>query len=759
MTDEELERILDPVREYHKALQVTPNTVLAAHLRALGVHPVGDTWRAAKALMDRGVPIDDAARIAVRSSPHADDEDAFVPTESLSESEHEEVEQAGNSISRTRQGAPTGQSVEIYTQQRSSEPVELNAPSEHFGAPPTRSTNRLHRRSHFQQPDLDGRRMNWFPKVFGPGDIDGKGASRLLGTPNVPLSTVLVRETAQNSWDARIGTMPVTFALHLRRLNDVERRVLREQVFTGAATGLTLLRALEEPGLRVLEVSDRGTKGLGGPTQNDVEPPLGAATDYIDLILNIGAPRDVHLGAGTYGFGKTISYRVSRAGTILIWSRSVEEGKVEDRLIGSAIGESFALDGKRHTGRHWWGDPRGDHRIDPWRGVEAAAMGRGVFDAAFRGDETGTSIMIIDPDLGGEDDAEDIERLADAIMWNLWPKLLPDTRGDQPMHIELYADGHRVPLPSVTEHPILAGHAEALQLARATQNGDTFSPRFNTKVHEVWCLRPKTLVGHLGITRYPRTEDVVDGRMRDTIPVTSPSSHVAWMRHDAELVVRYDERPRLDSENLQWAGVFKPVGEHDDAFASAEPPAHDDWVAASIEDKHNRRIVNVALRRIGELIGTELAPPSAAQDGNKPARSVAVLADSLSRLIGATPGSKAERRPTQRSSASRPRKPQAQIIRWQRGEVVDGYRTIALLVGVKNATDRVSVTADVGVATDGARMHEPEFVDVLGWKDALDSEATTLDATFEPNDQRWLVIRAAAGVGVDASVSCTEVQS
>ncbi|OLT39250.1 hypothetical protein BJF86_09565 [Serinicoccus sp. CNJ-927] len=216
-----------------------------------------------------------------------------------------------------------------------------------------------------------------------------------------------MRETAQNSWDARTGSQSVTFALHLRTLSERERQVLADRIFTGQATGLGLREALASSSVRVLEISDRGTKGLGGPIRNDLEIPEGMPSNFIDLIMNIGAPREVHLSGGTYGFGKTITYRCSRVGTVLFWSRSMEGDEVEDRLIGSAFGDNFNANGKRHTGRHWWGTVCEDGaRVEPWTGNDARAMAEGVFDASFTDHETGTSLMIINPDLGGETSGE-----------------------------------------------------------------------------------------------------------------------------------------------------------------------------------------------------------------------------------------------------------------------------------------------------------------------------------------------------------------
>jgi hypothetical protein len=203
---------------------------------------------------------------------------------------------------------------------------------------------------------FEGCSLGWFPKQFSPGDIDGVGAKRLLGTPKIDSAGVLVREMGQNSWDARRKSPSIDFILNLRLLRGPVMETLRRRIFTGDPPKTGLAELLRNDEIWALEVSDRKTVGLGGPIRNDLAVDPGMDTDFIDLVFNIGAPRDAYLGGGTYGFGKTISYVASSVGTVLIWSRCEGSSGLEHRLIGSAIGEGFNLRGLRFTGRHWWGN-------------------------------------------------------------------------------------------------------------------------------------------------------------------------------------------------------------------------------------------------------------------------------------------------------------------------------------------------------------------------------------------------------------------
>lgn len=772
MTSNDLKRAVEPVRSYHHATEPTVNTVLAAYLRSQGMPANGAAWAVAKKALGDG--LDFVSAVAVAAGSLSDQrrvsDSPTAPAEHRTQTSGATVwrpplSPETNHAPRTPPTAPqAGPSPGLTSpNQVTALPGRPAPPAEGdrsaLGRPPSAGAPaQPSMRLRGDSSGLTGEplpTLEWFPKVYGPGDIDGTGTSKLLGTPHVPLSTVLVRETAQNSWDARLGTgAPVHFSLHLRRLSDTERHALASHVLTGDGPKLGLSEALQRPDLWVLEVSDRGTKGLGGPVRNDEEPELGVPTNYIDLVLNVGAPRDVHLGGGTYGFGKTVSYRVSGSGSVVIWSRSREgaEGEIEDRLIGSAIGSSFARSGLRYTGRHWWGVVKDNNqRVEPVVGKAAAALASRVFQSTFNDAQTGTSLMIVDPDLGGENRSEDAQRLADAVLWNLWPKMVKDHDGAVPMNIELLFDGTPFPLPDIESHPAISGYVDCLQLVRATQQEFTYTPRFNTEVFEIRSHRPIELLGHLAISRYsfdPRATTPTE-----IAPYVADSSHVALMRNEAELVVKYDQGPSLDTEGLQWAGVFKPTADVDDAFASAEPPAHDDWIPNAIEERADKLRVNVGLRRVREQVKEFLAPAAAQDRDGGPRRSTAALADSLSRLVGGVRGSAPSQRKASTSRKSSP-KATAKILQVVRGEAVDGWRELLIRVSVNDAEKPVTVVAKAGIGVEGTVIEDDSQVEVLGWSSSGEEGVLDADAPQLRNqDEAWLLIRARHDVAVEIDLN------
>lgn len=466
----------------------------------------------------------------------------------------------------------------------------------------------------------------WTPKPFGPGDIDGEGVGKLLGQPNLDRANLLVRETAQNSWDARTPGITPLFEMNLRRLDPGTTSILRHHVLPGDATGLDLDVTLAKSSVRVLEVADRGTKGLAGPIRNDIATPAHTPTNFIDFVLSIGAPKEGEGDGGTYGFGKTASYGASRCGTVLIWTRVLTPEGLEERLIGSAIGPSFTHSGKRYTGRHWWSAPCEStmfaDRTAPLVGGLAGRLARSVFHRHFEGDETGTSLLIIDP-IGEHDDAPLVEAWRVAIVRNLWPKLIEGQEHQRSMDIRLLMHGSPVPLLGGGTRAVRDAKARCLAAIRRAQLGDAPDDPL-IELREIWCGRPKQLLGHLALTR-----------MHPVPPAQAELvSTVTYMRSRAELIVKAEAFGKSSDNLMDWVGVFKPVSALDETFSRAEPPAHDNWSFEGFPARsHERTFVKIAMQRIRETINTFINPTPAVVGGGSQV-STAQIAAELGGLTG-----------------------------------------------------------------------------------------------------------------------------
>jgi hypothetical protein len=444
----------------------------------------------------------------------------------------------------------------------------------------------------------------WYSQPFPPaGSISAEGIKRTLGKPPIPWPAILVRESAQNSWDARLGNRPVNFSLDLAIVSPQHANAWRSLLLEGAphSDKFPLRRSLRgrewhSAIIRTLTVSDRGTKGLGGPTRADTARG-GERRDWVSFVLNVGDPPDTKNGGGTYGYGKGILYQTSKAGTIIVHTRTETSAGLQNRLIGICLGESMELgeaaEKRPYTGRHWWGNVEATH-VEPLVGDEATEVAATLGLRPFRSDESGTDVVIIDPDFGDDSDEETARYLADSIAWNLWPIML-EQRGDERLIAEVRHGGVTVPVPVPEKTRGLRTFVAAY---RRLGSGDG--------VHTLSCGNPKRQLGRLSLERQLSPAYEPPPAAQD-LGITNAPHHVCLLR-SPELVVNYHAGPEPISANLAYAGVFRAFDDMDRTYAAAEPPTHDAWVFAQL-DGAERTFVRTTFARLKERLA-EFAKPA-----------------------------------------------------------------------------------------------------------------------------------------------------
>ncbi|ODU04062.1 MAG: hypothetical protein ABS81_11820 [Pseudonocardia sp. SCN 72-86] len=325
----------------------------------------------------------------------------------------------------------------------------------------------------------------------------------------------------------------------------------------------------------------------------------------MSFVLNVGEKRDTEYGGGTYGYGKAVLYRLSKVGTILVYTRTEEPGVgLESRLIGIAMRSSF--DGREQptdaprpfTGRHWWGDVQQNH-VEPLRGGEADNIARSLGLTPFADDESGTTLIVLDPDLDEFDSVDAAARhLADTLAWQLWPIMLPE-RGADRLVAEVRAGGTTFSVPDPADTYPLEMFVAAYRKQR-DGNGVVLE-----------CKSPRQ---HLG--RFAVQEEYVLPMAKDSAPlaavyagVPGDPHHVCLMR-SPELVVRYHEQTEPSSASRAYAGVFRADDALDETYAAAEPPTHDQWVPDQLAGR-DKTFVRVTFTRIKEELAHYRTSPVA----------------------------------------------------------------------------------------------------------------------------------------------------
>ncbi|MEV6649974.1 hypothetical protein [Streptomyces sp. NPDC051219] len=465
----------------------------------------------------------------------------------------------------------------------------------------------------------------WLSEPYAPGGGGtAEGALKNLdGTELDPL-TLLVRESAQNSWDARAGDGPVDYRVELRTLGPGEAPVWRDLLTAGAPPlrHLKLRASLARPSLRVLTVTDTGTRGLGGPTRADVAIP--GQSDFASFVRKTGSSSKVNGRGGTYGFGKAVFHLLSASHTVLVHTRCRIDDRLETRLIGWAVHESYTVDvddgTKTFTGRHYWGTVH-DGYVEPLVGQEADEVAGSLGLDCLPDGQTGTTVAILDPVFGERDDAEAMRWMVDAMVWNLWPKMLPEG-GDAPMRFSARHEGRPVPVPRPSEVPYLRPFVWAYDdMDRLVEHKSL-----------------GRVLGRLG-TRKFLSPPGRPPRVAQEAGIGERLHHTCLMR-PVDLVVRYLEGPPFFEENGGYAAVFRADADMDRVFAAAEPASHDAWLVEKLSgDDH--RLAKHALRKINDAMKEASGPAPVSNEAGEGV-SLAGMSRLMAGLMAGTAGEGAE---------------------------------------------------------------------------------------------------------------------
>lgn len=408
----------------------------------------------------------------------------------------------------------------------------------------------------------------------------------------------LVREAIQNILDASQAESGPSISIRLRTLDAEQKRILRERVFaerpdSSASDAINL--SLAKSTLRVLEFSDFGTEGLSGPTSADAAHEGQESLNFINFLRNVGSVHGSSNSGGTYGYGKSSLYSISSCATIIVDSQTQHEGNDTRRFMACHLGVEFdAGEGRnrrRFTGRHWWGATEGLDYIEPLVNEDARNIAAALGMAERDKKQKGTSILILDPSFSDDEWSLAGSHIIEAVLWNFWPRMVETTPANRRLRVSVEVDGLPLDVPDPEYFPPLDLFSSALNKIRQESED----------VKSIWCERPKKLLGHL-VTQRGMRADRVGVALLDNSIVPKQANHIALMRPFG-LVVKYLEGSALPDPRFEWAGVFvcSDDSEVEQAFSTAEPPAHDDWIPENLPKGNRKTYVNVALRNLRDI--------------------------------------------------------------------------------------------------------------------------------------------------------------
>ncbi len=230
---------------------------------------------------------------------------------------------------------------------------------------------------------------------------------KVLGRSTLFILDILLRESVQNSLDAtNLSTGFITFEFDILPLASHDELAARleflrqdedDQLFT------RLQSRFRQGDPVLLTLSDKGTTGLSGPVRRDA--PEWSSYDghrnFDSLVYQLGRNHGDSKAGGSYGFGKSILYRLSPAGIVLFYSRSVEG----ERLAFSMISAEENKIRQNYTGIAWWGEvcefdgQRYSAPVEDPEKIGEVLSALGLSHKRLPEGETGTLIGVIAPRL------------------------------------------------------------------------------------------------------------------------------------------------------------------------------------------------------------------------------------------------------------------------------------------------------------------------------------------------------------------------
>lgn len=635
------------------------------------------------------------------------------------------------------------------------------------------------------------KQLKLYSKPRGAGDQTSGGRGKLLrATTNLTRVQVLVRETLQNSWDAAdLDDWVPAYGVHVHRPSRAATRALTDKVFAELPPSLEILaESLNNPDMHVMEIYDRGTTGLNGPVRAGEAALPDEPNNFNSFVFDIGTTKSDGLSGGTFGFGKTATFEVSHAHSVVYWSVcATPGGDLEHRLIACTLHEPYDQGGARFTGAHWWGDP-GSSEIVPLRGDAAQELGETLFKTSFGDDETGTSILVIDPEVTDTKDPDTevvserrpvrtdadadllVDEVVEALADNAWAKAVSAGGEYPPMLFEIFRRDEQLEVAEKIRakfnrygSSLTAIRRELDQLEGPVEESSEVQILKESGPIPIR-LRPKRTLNEPYSAFFGSRTDSVSGYLHLMLTVdgaagalgtgqkssSAPANRLCFMRSKAEFVVDYDKVMDVEFDGVQWSGVFKPTPECDHHFASSEPPTHDAWTPNAAETEVSSYVVRRTLQQVRSKTREFLDAQRV--DLKKSNRSVRDVSNALRSFmpvgdLDLTGDARAEGRPA--GAAKRRKRSEAEIsVSGARPCTSDHGYLVEFDVKAPKGVD-VAVTAVPSARTADGRMHlEPDEYWVE-WGGHGGGEATERTVIYRNGSRGQLMLRTRTAIAVD----------
>lgn len=235
-------------------------------------------------------------------------------------------------------------------------------------------------------------------EIAEPGRMTQSGSSllKLIQNNHMPILDLLVRESIQNSLDAKndiaqyVSVDFITGVFDKALLNAELEKIVD-----------SLNKKFSQDEYKYIAIRDSNTVGLTGKLHYD-DVADNQYGNLLKLIYEISKPQEAEGAGGSWGLGKTVYFRVG-IGLVIYYSRIInEDGQYESRLAASLVENEMSdnalipvLGGKSKRGIAWWGEQIGENKTKPVTDESYINYILRIFRLSpYKEDETGTTIII-----------------------------------------------------------------------------------------------------------------------------------------------------------------------------------------------------------------------------------------------------------------------------------------------------------------------------------------------------------------------------
>ena len=228
----------------------------------------------------------------------------------------------------------------------------------------------------------------------------GSSVLRAIQNNSDPLIDLFIRESIQNSLDAGDKEIPIPYVsidFIVNEFNAYKLNLSLENITE------RLNNRFPNEFYKFIAVKDTNTTGLTGPLKR-TEVYNNKYGNLQKLVYHVGKPQEIPGAGGSWGYGKTLYYRISQIGLVVYYSRiKNENGEYESRLCAVMIENEQSKDAilpscddnNNKSGIAWWGDIDDKGNTYPITDENCVKEFLKIFEIEpFVNDEVGTIVII-----------------------------------------------------------------------------------------------------------------------------------------------------------------------------------------------------------------------------------------------------------------------------------------------------------------------------------------------------------------------------